>query len=56
MKDNIAKIHDHPAVAGESLLFAFFLEFGTNIFNDRLCESIDHAVTGAGTDDEIVGK
>ncbi len=56
MEDDVAKIHDHPAVAGKALLFAFFLVFGANVFNDGLCKRVYHAVAGAGTNDEIIGK
>ncbi len=56
MKNDIAKVHDHPAVAGKALLFAFFLMFGADIFNCGFCEGVDHAVAGAGADNEIIGK
>lgn len=56
MKDDVAKIHDHPAVAGEALLFALFLVFGADVFDDGFGEGVYHAVAGAGADDEIVGK
>lgn len=56
MHDYVAIIYDDPAVAGEALLFAFFLVLGANIFNGGLGERVDHAVTGTGTDYEIVSK
>lgn len=56
MRDHIAVIHDYPAVAGETLLFALFLMLDADIFNDGFREGVDHAVAGAGADDEIVGK
>lgn len=56
MEDDIAKIHDDPAVAGKALLFAFFRVLGADVFNDRFCERVDHAVTGAGANNEIIGK
>lgn len=56
VEDDIAKIHNDPAVAGEALLFALFLVFGADVFNDRFCEGVDHAVAGAGTNNEIIGK
>ncbi len=56
MEDNIAKVHDDPAVAGEALLFAFFLMFDANVFYDGFGEGVDHTVAGAGANDEIIGK
>ncbi len=56
MDDDIAIIHDHPAVTGEALLFAFFLMLGANVFDDGFGESIYHAVAGTGADNEIVSK
>ena len=56
MHNYIAIVHDHPAVAREALLFSFFLMFGTDVFDGGFSERVDHAVTGAGADDEIVGK
>jgi hypothetical protein len=38
------------------LLPSFFLMFGANILNGGFGERVDHAVTGAGADYEIVGK
>ncbi len=56
MNNNIAVIYDYPAVAGEALLFSSFFMFGANIFDGGFGERVYHAVTGAGADDEIVGK
>ena len=56
MNNNIAIIYDYPAVAGEALLFSPFFMFGANVFDGGFRESIYHAVTGAGADDEIVSK
>lgn len=56
MENYVAKIYDHPAVAGEALFFSFFLMVGTDVFNGGFCEGIDHAVAGAGADDEIISK
>jgi hypothetical protein len=56
MHDNIAIIHDHPAVAGKSLLFSLFIMFGLDVFNGSVGKGIDHAVTGAGADDKVIGK
>ena len=56
MQDHIAKIYNNPAVAGEALLLAFFLMFGADIFNGGFGEGVDHAVAGAGANNEIIGK
>ncbi len=56
MHDYITVIDNYPSITGKALLFTFFLMFVANVFDGGLGESIDHAVTGAGTDDEIVSK
>jgi hypothetical protein len=56
MNNNIAVIYDHPAVAREALLFSPFFMFGANVVDGGFRERVDHTVTGAGADDEIVGK
>ena len=56
MHDHITIIDDHPAIAGETLLFSLFLMFGAEVFDGGFRERVDHAVTGAAADDEIVGK
>ena len=56
MYDYISIIHNDPAVTGEALLLPLFIVFGANIFNGGLGECVEHAVTGAGTNDEIVSK
>jgi hypothetical protein len=54
--DSIAIIHDHPAVTGEALLLSLFLMLGFHIVNNGVSQRIDHAVTGTGADNKIVGK
>ena len=56
MDNNIAVIYDYPAVAGEALLLSSFFMFGADVFYGGFGERINHAVTGAGANDEIVGK
>ena len=56
MKYHIAKISHYPAIAGESLFFPSLLVLDTNIINYACSECIDHAVTSAGTNDEIISK
>ena len=54
MQDHVTVVHDDPAVAGESLLFSLFLEFGANVCNGGFGKRVEHAVAGAGADDEII--
>ena len=56
MHNNIAIVHDHPAIAGEALLLSLFTMFGLDVFNSGIGKRIDHTVTGAGADNEIVCK
>jgi len=56
MNNNIAVIHDYPAVAGDALLLALLFMFGANVFDGGVGKRIDHAVTGAGANNEIVSK
>lgn len=56
MEHYIAEIGDHPTITRKALFFAFFLVFDTNILKYRIGEGVDHAVAGAGTDDEIISK
>jgi hypothetical protein len=56
MYDDVTVIHDHPAIAGKALLLSPFIMFGPNVVNRCVGKRVDHAVAGAGTDNEIVGK
>lgn len=56
MYHHVAIIYDDPAVARETLLFPLFLMFGANIFDGGFGERVDHAVTGAGANYEIISK
>lgn len=56
MEYHITKIGDHPAITGEPLFFALLLMFDANIIDDGVGKRIDHAVTGACADDEIISK
>lgn len=56
MDDSIAVVHDHPAVTGKALLLSLFIMLGFYVINNGIGKRIDHAVTGAGTDNKIVGK
>ena len=56
MHNNITIIYDHPAIAGEALLLSLFIMLGPNVVNRGVGKRVDHAVTGTGTDNEIVGK
>lgn len=56
MHDYVAIIDDHPAVTGYALSLPFLFMVGINAFNRGVGQRIEHAVTGAGAQDEIVGK
>lgn len=56
MEDDITKVHDHPAITREALLFAFFLMLGADVFNNGFGKCVDHTITGASTNNEIIGK
>lgn len=56
MDNDIAKIHNHPAIPGKALLLSPLFMFGAHVFDGSLGESVDHAVTGAAGDDEIISK
>jgi hypothetical protein len=56
MHNNIAIIHNYPPITGKALLLSLFFIFGLNIFNGCIRKRIDHAVAGAGTNNEIVSK
>jgi hypothetical protein len=56
MQDHIAKVSDHPAIAGQTLFFALLLMFNTDVINYGVGQCINHAVAGAGANDKIIGK
>ena len=56
MHNNITIVHDHPAIAGKPLLLSLFPMLGPNVVDGGVGKRGDHAVTGAGTDNKIVGK
>ncbi len=54
MHNDIAVIQQQPAVAGISFDFPFLFEFFMNVFRCAFGERVQHAVAGAGADDEII--
>jgi hypothetical protein len=56
MHNNIAIIHDHPTIAGKPLFPSLFIMFGSNVIYSDISKRVDHAVAGAGTDNEIICK
>jgi hypothetical protein len=54
--NDIAIIHDHPAVAGKPLLPSLFIMFGPDVINSGIRQRIDHTVTGTGADNKIISK
>lgn len=56
MDNNIAKVHNDPAVAGVALFFAFLFVLLADVIDGGVGECVEHAVAGAGADNEVVGK
>ncbi len=56
MHDHVAVIDNDPAVAREALPLALFFMTGANILQGGIGERVDHTVTRAAADDEVVGK
>ena len=56
MHDHVAVIHHQPAFARLSLDATLFLVVLFGGFEHALGERVQHAVTGAVADDEIIGK
>ena len=56
MDNDIAIVHNDPAIAGVALFFAFLFVFLADVIDGGIGKRVEHAVTGAGADDEIVGK
>jgi hypothetical protein len=56
MNNNITIINDHPAVTGEALLLSLFIMLGFHVVNGSIGKRVNHAVTGAVADNEIVGE
>jgi hypothetical protein len=56
MDDNIAIVHNHPAVAGKTLLLSLFMVFDAHIIDGGVGERVEHPVAGAAANNKIVGK
>ena len=56
MCDDIAIVHDDPAVAGQSAFETLLMMFLADAFGRAVCKRVQHPVTGAGADDKIIGK
>ena len=56
MDHYIAKIHNNPAITGETFFFTFLSMSLTYVFHNGIRERIQHAVAGAGAEDEIICK
>jgi hypothetical protein len=56
MDNDISVIHHHPALASLALLAAFLAVPGADGIERALRERIQHAVTRAATEHEIIGK
>jgi hypothetical protein len=56
MHDNIAIVHNHPAIASQTLLLSFFSVFGAHVVNGCISKCVEHTVAGPGADNKIVCK
>ena len=56
MHNDIAVVYNHPAVTGEALLLSLFIMLGFHVVNSSIGKGVDHAVTGASTNNKIVSK
>jgi len=56
MNHHVAIIHHDPAIACQTLFFAFLAVFGSHIVQRRVGQRVQHAIAGAAADDEIIGK
>jgi hypothetical protein len=56
MDNDIAEVHNDPAITGVALFFAFLLVLLADVIDGGVGKRVEHAVTGAGADNEIVGK
>lgn len=56
MNDDIAKIDQHPAIAGTAFLFAVQMKLIASLIQHGVRQSVQHAITGSGADDKVVCK
>ena len=56
MQYHVAVIHHHPAVAGIAGFASLLAVVFADAFHHAVCQRIQHAVAGAGADDEVIGK
>ena len=56
MHDHVAIIHNEPALARLPFQATFFLVIPFGGFQHTFCQRVEHTVTGAVTDNEIIGK
>lgn len=56
MDSHRTEIHHHPASRRVTLRAAFEVVFFTHLFDHILREGVDHAVTGAVAEDEVIGE
>jgi hypothetical protein len=56
MNDHVSVVNHHPAFACLALYLALLAMCLVHGIDGCVCQSIEHAVAGAGTQDEVVGK
>ncbi len=56
MHHHIAEVHDDPAIAGLALFASFFAMLCADRFLNGISQGIQHAITGAGAENKIIGK
>jgi hypothetical protein len=54
--DYVAKISYQPAITGLAFNLAILVKFVFDLLNNSLHQAVQHAVAGAGTNNEVVGK
>ena len=56
MQNHIAIVYDQPAIASLAFFAAFLFVLFTHTIQNNISQRIEHAVTGAVADDEVVCK
>jgi hypothetical protein len=56
MHNHVAEIHDEPALARLAFDAPFFLVILFGCLENAFCQCVEHTVTGAVANNEIIGK
>ena len=54
MQNNIAVVHDQPAIVGQALFATFLLVLFAHTVQNGIGQRIEHAVAGAVADDKVI--